>query len=161
MRSDFARLVIVDVDDDELLRLRRRHADEEPGILFGVDERIFRNRRSDRVAVDEQRPLVLVDLDVEQRLAVARPFDAAARVGNFIGEILARREIANADRVELRAFVVGRVGEKLVIAGMRGVRRDPSSFCPDASALPSRRTCGSSGRAAAWHTAELRDIVRL
>lgn len=128
---------------------------KKPEIFFGVDERIFRNRCSDRVAVDEQRPLVVVDLDVEKRLAVARPFNAAARVGNFIGEIFARRQIANPDRVKFRTLVVGRVGEKLVIAGMRGVAEIPVAFA-GRFGIPVEQDLGIVRRAAARHAAELR-----
>ena len=65
-QMNFARLVIVNVDQDELARLRRGQADEEARVLFGVDELIVGYGRSEFVAVNKQRALMIVDFDIEQ-----------------------------------------------------------------------------------------------
>ena len=117
---DLARLVVVRVDDDELARLGLADADVEADVLLLVDEHVVLGRRADAVAVDEQRAVVVVEAHVEQRLAVARPDDGAARVGDGVGQVLAGRQVADADGEELGALVVDGVGEQRVVGAVRG-----------------------------------------
>ena len=108
---DLARLVVVRVDGDELARLGLADADVEAAVLLLVDEHVVLGRRADAVAVDEQRALVGVEAHVEQRLAVARPDDGAAGVGDGVGQVLARRQVADADGEQLRALLVDGIGQ--------------------------------------------------
>ena len=71
---------------------------------------------------------MVIDFDVKERLAVSRPFEAAARLRNFVREVQARLEIADADRIELGAFVVGRGGEQLVVVRVRRRAQVPIDF---------------------------------
>ena len=116
---DFARLVVVRVDDDELARLRLADADVKAAILLLVDECVVGGRRAHAVAVDVKRALVGIEAHVEQRLAVASPDDGAAGVRDGIGQIPAGCQVADADREQLRSLLVDGVGQELVVGAVR------------------------------------------
>ena len=113
-----ARLMVVRIDDHELGRLRGRDRHVEADVLLGIDENIVLDRRADDVPVDEQRAVVVVEAHVEDRLAVVGPHDAAARVGDAVGQVLSGRQVAEADGVKLRPLVVAGVGEEPVIGAV-------------------------------------------
>ncbi len=77
-----ARLMVVSIDEDVLRRLRGAERDVEPDVLLLVDENVVPNRCADHVPVDLQRAVVLVEPHVEEGLAVVRPDQRSARVGN-------------------------------------------------------------------------------
>ena len=112
---DLAGLVVVRGDDDEPAGLALFDADIEAVVLLLVDQSILLSRGADPVPADEQRPVLVVETHVEQGLAVLRPHQRAARVGDDLGQVEARGQIANAHCVELGALVVDGVGEEAVI----------------------------------------------
>ena len=71
------------------------------------------------MAVDEQRALVGVEAHIEQRLAVARPDDGAARIRNGVRQVLAGCQVADADREKLRPLVVDGIGQEFVVGAVR------------------------------------------
>ncbi len=137
---DLARLMVVRVDEDELRRLRRGDGDVEADVLLLVDEDVVLDRRADDVAVDQQRAVVLVEAHIEQRLAVVGPHDAAARVGDAVGQI-DRRSPGRAcgwcrARSPCRRWRRRAGGGR----GCAGSRRGPSRACPRP------RRCRRAGR---------------
>jgi hypothetical protein len=129
----------VGVDQDELCRLRRAEGDVEADVLLLVDEHVVLHGCADHVAEDLQRAVVLVEPDVEQRPAVVGPSNPAARVGDLIGQVVARAQIADADGAEFGATVVARVGEQRVVGTVLGAAEVPVALAL-ASALPLSRT---------------------
>ena len=115
----FVGLVIVHVDDDELARLRQPDANVKTDIGLLEHQDVFCRRCADAVSPDRHRSVVLVEPHVEHRGVVTRPYDGAARVGDFVGEIPARRHVPNPDRVQFRALVVDAIGEQFVIRAVR------------------------------------------
>ncbi len=59
--------------------------------------------------------MVVVQAHVEKRPAVVGPHDATAGIGDAVGQVEAGGDVAQADGVKLRAFVVGRIGQQVVI----------------------------------------------
>src|SRR5271155_2624354 len=62
--------------------------------------------------------MVLVLLDVEKGLRIARPDDVVSRVDHAVGEVLAALDVANANGEKFRAEIVGAPGELRVIGRM-------------------------------------------
>ena len=122
---DLARLVVVGIDEDELRRLRRRERDVVADVLLLVDEDIGFDRRADRMPVDLQRAVVVVEAHIEQRPAVVGPHEGSARVGDAVGEVQTGREVADADGVELGSTVVARVGKQRMIGAVLRVPEVP------------------------------------
>ncbi len=60
-------------------------------------------------------PVILVILDVEERLAVGSPRYVARRVVDAVAEVLAGLDFPDAHLVEFRALVVVRPGDEFVI----------------------------------------------
>ena len=115
-----ARLVVVDHDLDEAVGLGPADGDKEASVGFLVDLDVCVERCAERVAPDRLRAVVFIEADVEQRAAIGGPNDAAARVGDGIGKVLAGCKIAEADRRKLRALVVDGIGEDRVIGAVGG-----------------------------------------
>src|ERR1700746_2291623 len=65
-----------------------------------------------------ERTMVLVLLDMEKGLRIARPDDAAGRIDDAVGEVLAPLEVAYADGEKFRAEIVGAPGEPCMIGRM-------------------------------------------
>ncbi len=124
----FARLVVVRVDEHELRRLSGGDGDVEADVLLRIDEDVILDRRADGVAVDEQWTVMLIEADVKQGLAVVRPDDAAARIGNAVGQVLAAGEIAHANGVQFRPLVVAGVGKQLVVGTVMEAAEIPVGF---------------------------------
>jgi hypothetical protein len=116
---DFVGLVVVGVDRNEPAGLGLADADIEADVLLLVDERVLFGRRAEPVPVHEQGPVVVVQPHVEQGAGVARPDYGAARVGNCVGEVLPGLHVPEANREELRALVVDRIGQVAVVGAVR------------------------------------------
>ena len=114
-QSDLGRLVVVDIDGEVRAGLGLADPDVEAGIVLAIDQDVVRSRRAGNVAPDLDRAVVVVEADIEHRLAVAGPDDAAARVGHLVGEVAAGGEVADADGERLRALVVDGVGEQSMV----------------------------------------------
>ena len=90
MRWTSRGLVVVRVDEDEVARLGLADADVEAVVLLLVDEHIGRRRRADDGGGRRSSGRwLVVEPDVEQRAAVGRPDDGAARVGHGVAQVLA------------------------------------------------------------------------
>ena len=61
--------------------LRRADAEEEAGIVLLMDQRVCAVR-ADGVAEQLARTVLVVDPDIEEALAVVRPFERAVIVGD-------------------------------------------------------------------------------
>ena len=116
----FARLVVVDDDLDEAVGLGAADGDEEAGVGFLVDLDVGVVLGPQRMAPDRLRAVVFIEADVEQRAAIGGPYNAAARIGDDVGKVLAGCKIAEADRRKLRALVVDGVGEDRVVGAVGG-----------------------------------------
>ena len=151
--------MIVGIDEDEASRERLAEAGVVADVLFLVDEDVVAGRCADAVAADVERAMVGVDADVEQRAAVARPLDLAARVGDLVGEVLAGLHVADADGEQLRALVVDGVGEQLVVGAVGagaevpvglalglGVAVEEQGLGPAAAAADARGRGADTGR---------------
>ena len=114
----FGGFVIVDRDVGEAARLRLRDRHEEAGPRLLVNEGVVLDRRREPVAKNARGPVIAVEPHVIEGGRVARPNDRTGRIRHHVGEIVVVNEIADADRVEFRACLVGRPGEQAVIGGM-------------------------------------------
>jgi hypothetical protein len=70
------------------------------------------------MAVDAARPVIVVQLAVEQPLAVGAPDRLAGHVGHAIRQFLAGRHVQQLHRVIFGALVVAAIGEQLVIGAV-------------------------------------------
>ena len=112
---DFGRVVVVDVDEDVLLRIGLADAGEHAGVLFLVDQHVVGLRRAEHMPEGLQRPVVVVLQRVEIALAVGRPGGAAGGVLQHVGCILAGRRVAHPQFVEFRAIAIEGPGGQAVI----------------------------------------------
>ncbi len=78
--------------------------------MFLIDKDILVDSGFQLVAVDLERAMVLVEANIEERLAVVGPNGAAIGIGNGVGKVVARLKVADSDRVVLRPIVVAGVG---------------------------------------------------
>ncbi len=88
---------------------------EPAGILLLVDERVVGLPGAEPVPPHLHRAMVVVELHIEEALAVLAPDDAAVGLLDQIVKILARRPVADADGEIFRALGVGAPGLQLVI----------------------------------------------
>ena len=123
-----ARLVIMGVDQHEGARPRAAERQEEALVGLLINEFVGAQGRTDRVTPDGARTMVGIDADVVERAAVVGPSDVAARVGDFVIQVLSRRKIADADGVEFGSFVVGRIGNERMVGAMGGRAEVPIDF---------------------------------
>ena len=73
------------------------------------------------MAVDFQRPVVLVDADIEEERRIAAPHDAAGGLLDRVGQVLAALPVAHADGEILRAPEVGAPGFEAMVRRMPGL----------------------------------------
>lgn len=108
------------MDHDEAVRLGLADGDEEARVGLLVDEHVLFAPGADRVAEDARGPMAGVEADVEEMAAIGRPDCAAAGVGDHVGKVVTTLQAADRERVELRAGVVVRPGEQLVVGRVEG-----------------------------------------
>src|SRR5690606_29039155 len=96
----------------------------EPGIRLVIHGDVLLAGGPHDVPTRVSWALMLVEENVEQRTAVARPGHAAVRVLDDVGQIRSSGDVAEPDRIELRPFVIDCVGEHVVI----GTARDASEM---------------------------------
>ena len=89
--------------------------DGEALLALLEDQMVLGGRRAEPMAEHFLSPLHRVSPNVEQPMAVARPDGGAAHLGDFVGEVAPGGEIANPQHVALRAVLVDRVGQQLVV----------------------------------------------
>ena len=111
--------MIVHRNRGEAPGLQFAERDEEPAVLFLVDEGVIRCGRAEAVPIDARRPVIGIKPHVIEDGRVRTPHDRALGVGNFVGQVVAGGEIAHAQRIDLRALVVGRPCEQLVVGRVR------------------------------------------
>jgi hypothetical protein len=112
--AELAGLVVVRVDNDVAAGERFIDADEEARIGLLVDDLVVGLRRAHDVAADAVGTVVIVVLGIVDRRAVGRPDAATGDVLEDFVAVLAGREVAEAQGVELAALAVGAPGEDLV-----------------------------------------------
>ena len=103
-------------DADELVVAAASDAHVEAVVLFLVDQRVGRGRRTQHVRFDahgEQRFRIL--LDVEQRLVVVRPDHVGGHASIVVGIDLAGRQVLETDHVLAAADRVLGPGQQLVV----------------------------------------------
>ena len=91
---------------------------EPAGILLLVDQDIVRLRRSQPVPPHLHRAMIVVELDVEEALAVGAPDHAAVGLLDEIVAVPAVLPFAHPDREIFRALDVGAPGREPVVVGM-------------------------------------------
>ena len=93
-------------------------AREPAAVLFLVDEDVVALRRAQPMAVDLQRPVVLVEADIEEERRIAAPHDVAAGLLDDVGQVLAGLPASHADGEILRAAQVGAPGFEAMVRRM-------------------------------------------
>ena len=88
------------------------------GILFLIDQRVVSLLGAEPMAPDLHRPVIVVELDVEEAVAVLAPDDAAVGLLDEVVAIGAISPIAHADRKIFRALGVGAPRLQLVVRRM-------------------------------------------
>src|SRR5262245_761803 len=93
-------------------------ASEPAGILLLVDEDVIAPGAAQPMAVDPERPVVLVDAHIEEERRVESPDDAAAGLLDDVRKVLVGLPAAHADGVVLRAAVVRTPGFEPMVRRM-------------------------------------------
>ncbi|MNI27624.1 hypothetical protein D3C73_813710 [compost metagenome] len=102
----FGRLVVVDVDIDEVVEQRASDTHEEAWISLLEHQPIGRLRLTDDMVEDFRRAMVLVLQRVEEALAIGRPHAVASSVLDQVIEVHAGFKIADAQGEIFRPLVV-------------------------------------------------------
>ena len=105
------RIVAVDRDHRRAAEARGADGDEKGRIGFLEDLDVFALRRRQPMQHHPPRAMILVLLDIEEARRVGGPHRFAGGVLDAIGKVRFAGEVAHADRVHLRALVVGAPGE--------------------------------------------------
>ena len=103
---DLGRLVVVDIDEDEVVEPAAADAHEESGVGLFIDQAVVLGRRADAVIKELRRAVVGVEPRVEEAFALGVEHAAATRVGHEVIEIGEGLHVADLERVELRSLVV-------------------------------------------------------
>ncbi len=135
----------VEIDDPRLRSVMAVHGDhrraaepgrldpDEPrGVVLAENLGVFALRGSEPMQPHPTRSMVLVLLDVEKRLRIARPHDVAGRAADTVGEVLPALHVSDGDDMHFRTETVGTPGEPGVVGRMTGggeleVRLSPSA----------------------------------
>ena len=91
---------------------------EPAGILFLIDQRVIGLFGAEPMPPDLHRPVVVVELDVEEALGVRAPDHAAVGLLDQVVAVLAAGPVAHADRKIFRALGVGAPGLQRVVGRM-------------------------------------------
>src|ERR1700676_3000433 len=91
---------------------------EPSGIRLFIDQDVVGLRRAKLMAPDLHRPVVVVELDIKETLAVRAPPHRAVGLLDQIAEVGPGRPVAHADGKIFRALDVGAPGLKPVIRRM-------------------------------------------
>ena len=91
---------------------------EPAGIRFLIDQRVVRLPGAEAVTPDLHRAVIVVELDVEEALAVGAPHHRAVGFLHEVVEVLSARPVAHPDRKIFRALDVGAPGLEPVIRRM-------------------------------------------
>ena len=129
---------------------------EPAGILFLVDQHVVGLRRAEPVPPDLHRAMVVVELDIEEAVAVRAPDHAAVGLLDQIVAIGAGGPVAHADGKIFRALGVGAPGLQLVVRRMpRAAELEIFVVCGQRVAVENdmahrrrRAACGRTVRAA-------------
>ncbi len=105
-------------DDAEAAARTLLDTREPAAVLFLVDQHVVALRRAQAMAVDLQRPVVLVEADIVEERRIAAPDDAAAGLLDDVGQILAALPSAHADGEILRAAQIGAPGLEAMVRRM-------------------------------------------
>ena len=93
---------------------------EPAGILFFVDQDVVRLRVAKLVQPDLHRAMVVVELDVEERLGIQCPDHATVGLLDQVGAVLARGPVAHPDREVFGALDVRTPGLQRMVRRMPG-----------------------------------------
>ena len=104
--------VVARGDHDEAPRVGLADADEEGAVGLLVDRAVVARGRAQDMGLDPEGAQVLVELDVEQGLAVGRPDHRAAGVGERVVEHPAAVDLLDGDGEALGAVGIGAVGQQ-------------------------------------------------
>src|SRR6185437_17126670 len=88
------------------------------GILLFIDEQINRLRRAETMQPDLHRPVIVVELDVKERVRIRTPHHAAVGLLDEIIEIFPACPVAHADREIFGALDVSAPGLEPVVRRM-------------------------------------------
>jgi hypothetical protein len=88
---------------------------EPAGVLLLIDQDVVGLLGSQPVPPHLHRAVIVVELHIEEALAIRGPDDAAVGLLDDVVKILARRPVAHADREIFRALGIGAPGLQLVI----------------------------------------------
>ena len=105
-------------DDRRAPEPRRLDRDEPGRVVLGENLDVLVLRGPEPMQHHPAGAMVLVLLDVEERIRIARPDDVAGRAGNTVSEVLPALHVPNGDDVELRAEIVRAPGELGVVGRM-------------------------------------------
>src|SRR5207245_3853289 len=100
----FRGLVVAAGDDAEAAGGTLMQMGKPAGILFLIDQRVVSLLGAEPMAPDLHRPVIVVELDVEEAVAVLAPDDAAVGLLDEVVAIGAISPIAHADRKIFRAL---------------------------------------------------------
>jgi hypothetical protein len=106
-----------DVHDDVRVVLGGADAQVEALVVLLEHEHVVVGRRAEGVAPELVGPHGVVGLHVEERAVVERPGRAIVGARHEVGQVLASREIAEAEVVELGTGSVGRPREQAPVGG--------------------------------------------
>ena len=91
---------------------------EPAGILFLIDQHVVRLPGAEAMTPDLHRAVIVVELDVEEALAVGAPHHRAVGLLDEVVEVFAACPVAHPDRKIFRALDVGAPGLEPVIRRM-------------------------------------------
>ena len=111
-------LLVARGDDTEAARGAFLGAHEPAVVGLRVDQDVGALRRAQAVAVDVQRPVIVVEADVIEERRIEAPDDAAAGLIDDVGQVDPGLPVAHADGEQLRAADVGAPCFEAVIGGM-------------------------------------------
>ena len=112
---DFRSRMARSIDQDQIIALRRRNADEEGRVFFLIDQRVF--ARLQAALIHGVRPPIGIARHPEDRLAGLAPLHRPVSVINQNAGIGARLDILDTDLIEFAAFQVCAIRDELVIRG--------------------------------------------
>ena len=91
---------------------------EPAAVLFLVDQDVVALRRAQAMAVDLQRPVVLVEPDIEEERGIVPPHDVAAGLLDDVGQVFAGLPASHADGEIFRAAQIGAPGFETMVRRM-------------------------------------------
>src|SRR5215471_13698347 len=141
-------------DQQEAVRKGHLQGDGEAQPVLLVHKLVLLGGCAELVAIDLFTQLHRVSADIEQPLAVTRPDDVAAYFSNRVGEVASRRQVTNSDDIALRAVLVYRIGNKVMVGADEDTRDGEGRSAPRQDVLVKQHLLGATAaRPPAMHAA--------